>query len=82
MGFDYSNVENHMTGGRKTTRKVMIKNSKGYKSVCTYKNGKKCHNRKKHLSKSEIQMIKMGKFIPGLFSDISATFTKTRKNKH
>jgi len=39
----------------------------------------KCHNRKKHLSKSEIQMIKMGKFIPGLFSDISATFTKLVK---
>jgi hypothetical protein len=82
MGFDYKNLQVSMTGGKKTTRKVMIKNGKGYKSVCTYKNGKKCHNRKHHLSKSEIQMIKMGKFIPGLFSDVSATFTKTRKNKH
>lgn len=78
MGFDYKNIQTYMTGGKKSTRKVVIKNSKGYKSVCTYKNGKKCHNRKKHLSKSEIQMIKMGKFIPGLFSDI---IPKTRKNK-
>ena len=82
MGFDYKNVQVSMTGGKKSTRKVIIKNNRGYKSVCTYKNGKKCHNRKKHLSKSEIQMIKMGKFIPGLFSDVSATFTKTRKNKN
>lgn len=82
MGFNFISNQKHMTGGKKTTRKVIIKNSKGYKSICTYKNGKKCHNKKKTLSKSEIQMIKMGKFIPGLFSDISATFTKTRKNKH
>jgi len=82
MGFDFSNTQNYMMGGKKTTRKVIIKNGKGFKSVCTYKDGRKCHNKKKHLSKSEIQMIKMGKFIPGLFSDISATFTKTRKNKH
>ena len=82
MTFSYENTQVSMNGGKKTKRKVIIKNGKGYKSVCTYKNGKKCHNRKKHLSKSEIQMIKMGKFIPGLFSDISATFTKTRKNKH
>jgi hypothetical protein len=79
MGFKYSNTQHCMTGGKKTTRKVIIKNGKGYKSVCTYKNGKKCNNNKKHLSKSEIQMIKLGKFIPGLFSDMSA---KTRKHKY
>jgi len=82
MGFDYKNVEVSMKGGKRSTRKVIIKNSKGYKSVCTYKNGKKCHNRKKHLSNYEIQMIKIGQFIPGLFSNVSAKFTKTRKNKH
>jgi len=82
MGFNYKNLQVSMAGGKKTTRKVIIKNGKGLKSVCTYKNGKKCHNRQKNLSKSEIQMIKIGKFIPGLFSDVSATFTKTRKNKH
>ena len=77
MVFSYVNNQTSMKGGKKQTRKVIIKNGKGYKSLCSYKNGKKCHNKKKHLSKVEIQMIKMGKFIPSLFSDIK---TKTRKN--
>ena len=77
MTFSYVNSQTSIVGGKKTTRKVIIKNGKGYKSLCTYKNGKKCHNKKKHLSKVEIQMIKMGKFIPSLFSDIKI---KTRKN--
>lgn len=79
MGFDYTNIQKHMVGGKKTTRKVIIRNGKGYKSVCSYKNGKKCSNNKKHLTKTEVQMIKLGKFIPGLFSDV---YPKTRKNKH
>jgi hypothetical protein len=70
-----------MNGGKKIMKTVIIKNEKGYKSVCTYKNGKKCHNKKKKLSKSEINKIKSGKFIPGLFSDISSKNVKTRKNK-
>ena len=82
MGFNFKSIQEHRGGGKRTTRKVIIKNNKGHKSICSYKNGRKCHNKKKHLTKPEIQMIKMGKFIPGLFSDISATFTKTRKNKH
>lgn len=82
MGFHYLNRQVALKGGKKTTRKVLIKNGKGYKSVCTYKNGRKCHNNKKHLTKSEIHMIKIGKFIPRLFSDISASLTKTRKNKN
>jgi hypothetical protein len=81
MVFSYENKQISMTGGNKTTRKVIIKNGKGYKSVCTYKNKKKCYNKKKHLTKTEINMIKIGKFIPGLFSDISSISTKTRKNK-
>ena len=77
MVFSYVNNQTSMKGGKKQTRKVIIKNGKGYKSLCTYKNGKKCHNNKKLLSKLEIQMIKRGKFIPNLFSDINP---KTRKN--
>jgi len=77
MVFSYVNNQISMKGGKKTRKKVIIKNGKGYKSLCTYKNGKKCHNKKKSLSKLEIKMIKMGKFIPKLFSDIT---TKTRKN--
>ena len=42
MGFNYKNLQVSMAGGKKTTRKVIIKNGKGLKSVCTYKNGKKC----------------------------------------
>ena len=79
MTFSYVNSQMSLSGGKKTKRKVIIKNGKGYKSLCTYKNGKKCHNKKKHLSKLEIKMIKMGKFIPNLFSDIKR---KTRKNKY
>lgn len=70
MSFSYSNVEHVMMGGKKQTRKVMIRKNKGYKSVCSYKNGRKC-TRKKPLKKSEMAMIKKGKFIPGLFSGIS-----------
>ena len=81
MGFDYANIQKYMTGGKKTTRKVIIRNGKGYKSVCLHKHGKKCHNNKKHLTKSEIQMIKMGKFIPKLFSNISAKTRKTQKTQ-
>ncbi len=79
MTFSYVNSQTSIVGGKKTTRKVIIKNGKGYKSLCTYKNGKKCHNKKKHLSKLEIQMIKIGKFIPSLFRDIKK---KTRKNNN
>jgi hypothetical protein len=71
MTFNYSNIEHVMMGGKKQTRKVMISKNKGYKSVCTYKNGRKCHTRKKTLKKGEISMIKKGKFIPGLFSKLS-----------
>ena len=81
MGFHFTSTQKKMFGGKKITRKVVIKNGKGYKSTCTHKHGKKCHNNKKHLTKSEIQMIKMGKFIPGLFRDI-ITSPKTRKNMH
>ena len=70
MSFSYSNVEHVMMGGKKQTRKVMIRKNKGYKSVCGFKNGRK-YTRKKPLKKSEIAMIKKGKFIPGLFSKLS-----------
>jgi len=70
MTFCYSNVQHIMKGGKKQTRKVIIARNKGYKSVCSYKNGKKCNKSKKILKKTEIDMIKKGKFIPGLFSDL------------
>jgi len=77
MKFSYKNIQQSMKGGRKITRKVFIKNSKGHKSICVHRNGKQCINSKKKLSKSEINSIKIGKFIPGLFNDL-----KTRKNRN
>ena len=67
--FNYENREvKTMTGG-KIVRKVSIKNGKGYKSVTKYHKGKKGSTHKKPIHKGHIELIKMGKFIPGLFSD-------------
>ncbi len=46
MGFNFTSTQKHMFGGKKITRKVIIKNSKGYKSTCTHKNGKNAIIRK------------------------------------
>jgi len=82
--FNYQNVEiKTQNGGKKLIRKVSIKNGKGYKSVTKYHKGKKLHSAKKILDNAHIQMIKLGKFIPGLFSDCSDgnCKKKTRKNR-
>lgn len=70
MPFNYSNVQHCVKGCKKQTRKVIIMRNKGYKSVCHFKNGRKCKTRRKPLNKTEIVMIKQGKFIPGLFSNL------------
>jgi hypothetical protein len=68
--FNYQNVEvKTQKGGKKTLRKVYIKNGKGYKSITKYYKGKKQGTVKKMIDNGQIQMIKLGKFIPGLFSD-------------
>ena len=78
--FNYENREvKTMTGG-KIVRKVSIKNGKGYKSVTKYHKGKKGSTNKKPIHKDHIVLIKMGKFIPGLFSDCGCQKkNKTRK---
>lgn len=80
---NYQNTESVVqSGGKKIVRKVSIKNGKGYKSVTTYKKGKKICAVKKHIHKDHIEMIKNRKFIPGLFSDCKPR-EKTRKvRKH
>ena len=55
--------------GKKTVRKVFIKNAKGYKSVSHFKHGKHNGTVKKQLCADHIKLIKNGKFIPGLFND-------------
>ena len=76
--FNYDNFETKMLqNGGKIVRKVSIKKGKGYKSISRYH--KKTHRGtvRKTLKTAEIQMIKKGKFIPGLFKNC-----KTCSNKH
>ena len=84
--YKYENVEQVKTqGGGKIVRKVSIKNGKGYKSISRYHKRKHAGTIKKNLKTAEIQMIKLGKFIPGLFNDCKSCSkrmnNKTRKQK-
>ena len=78
--FDFANTEivKNQNGG-KTVRKVYIKKGKGYKSVTKYHKGKKVGTSKKPIHKSHVDLIMIGKFIPGLFSDCKCN--KTRKHR-
>ena len=73
--FHYHNTEKHIHGGKHITRKVFIKNGKGYKSITTTMKkggGKKQKRTTKHkLYPIEIEHIKNRRFIPGLFSNFS-----------
>lgn len=79
--FHYNNTEIKHHKGKKTIRKVCIKNGKGYKSVCRYHKGKCCGTVKKNLLPHHIDKIRSGKFIPGLFSDCTMPGKKSRKNR-
>jgi hypothetical protein len=80
--FNYENTEiKTQTGGKKIVRKVSIKNGKGYKSITKYHKGKKIGTMKKAIHKADIEMIKIGKFIPGLFLDCNCKERKTRKSR-
>ena len=80
--FNYENTEVNLQNGGKVVRKVSIKKGKGYKSVTKYHKGKKVTSVKKPIHKQHIQLIKMKKFIPGLFTDCKCKGkNKTRKNK-
>jgi hypothetical protein len=76
--FENTEVKKDQHGG-KIVRKVSIKKGKGYKSVTKYHKGKKIGTSKKPIHKSHINLIMVGKFIPGLFSDCKCN--KTRKHK-
>ena len=78
--FDYNNTEvkNTQSGG-KIVRKVSIKNGKGYKSISKYHKKKHVGTVRKTLKSAEIQMIKLGKFIPGLFKGCKACSKKHRR---
>jgi len=82
MGQHYQNTEIKKTHiGGKIVRKVTIKNGKGFKSVTKYHKGKKIGTAKKPIHKSHVDMILLGKFIPGLFSDCGCN-KKTRSRNY
>lgn len=80
--FHFSSTQKHQHGGKKTIRNVTIRHGKGHKKVTYYKGNKKISTVKKPLKSFEIELIKIGKFIPGLFKDCGCGKKhKTRKNK-
>ena len=80
--FKYENIEKVNTQrGRRIVRKVSIKHGKGYKSISRYHKRKHTGTIKKTLKAAEIQMIKLGKFIPGLFNDCKTCSKIIKKNK-
>ena len=78
--YHFLSLQKHQHGGKKTVRRVQIKNGKGHKSISHYRSGKLVMTAKKGLNNLEMEMIKMGKFIPGLFKDCNC-HKKTRKNR-
>jgi len=80
--FHFSSTQKHQHGGKKTVRNVTIRHGKGHKKVTYYKGNKKISTVKKPLKSFEIELIKIGKFIPGLFKDCGCGKKhRTRKNK-
>jgi hypothetical protein len=78
-GFNYENKETVIQRGGKVIRAVSIKKGRGYKSITKYHKGKKLYTVKKPIHKNDIELIKKGKFIPGLFKDCKNCKTKKRR---
>lgn len=68
LNYKNTEIKRYQHGG-KLVRKVSIKNGKGYKSISKYHRKKHIGTVRKTLKRAEIQMIKLGKFIPGLFDN-------------
>jgi len=83
--FHFTSTQKHQHGGKKTVRHVSIKNGKGHKKVSHYRGNKLVRTIKKSLKKTEMEMIRLGKFIPGLFRDCQVSrkksTTRHRRNK-
>lgn len=74
--FHFTSTQKHQHGGKKTVRHVTIKNGKGHKKVSHYRGNKLIRTIKKSLKKPEMEMIRLGKFIPGLFRDCQVSRKK------
>lgn len=79
--FNYQNTEIKLQKGGKTIRRVSIKKGKGYKSITTFRKGRKVSTVRKPIHKEHIHLIKKGKFIPGLFLDCKCKTMKRRSRK-
>jgi hypothetical protein len=82
--FIYENTETTKVGGKKVVRKVSIKNGKAIKMVSKYHGGKHLGTAKKPIHKEHVEMIRLGKFVKGLFNDCKCGTNhkrKTRKNR-
>ena len=82
--FHYNNTETKHHRGKRTVRKVHIRGKTGYKSITKYVGGKRRGSVRHKLQSHEIDKIKEGKFIPGLFRDCkvcSRVMNSTRKNR-
>ncbi len=79
----YENIEVKKIGGKKIVRKVTIKNGKATKMVSKYHRGKHLGTAKKPIHQEHVEMIKLGKFVQGLFGDCNCgeKKSKTRKNR-
>jgi len=69
MTYYYSNIEVSQNGNKKTVRKVLVNNKKGYKSVSKYRNGKHKRTMKRPLKAKEISCVKRKIFLPNLFDN-------------
>ena len=69
MSFHFSNIEILRNGNKKTVRKVVVDNNKGYKSVSKYQNGKLKKTVKRKLKLHEKNRVRSREFIPQLFKD-------------
>jgi len=69
MTYYYSNVEISRNGNKKTVRKVLVNNKKGYKSVSKFRNRKHIKTVKRPLKPKEISCVKRKIFLPNLFDN-------------
>jgi hypothetical protein len=79
--FNFHSKQIHQHGGKKRVHHVTIKSGKGKKSIVYYDQNKMVAKASEKLKEGEVELIKVGKFIPGLFKNMRMK-TKKRKISH
>jgi hypothetical protein len=77
--FHYHNIETKKHHGKHITRRVYVKNDKGYKCIIMQKGRGKRYTVKRPLKMHEITKIQKGKFMPRLFDDCKKCMDKNNK---